>query len=289
MTFHDLLGKITIQEPTFDRIIVLWEIAKREEGLDLIAEEVISREAVLDFSDRSLSDFDFEIHLRAISILKFSLSISKLHRVFGFSFLLGSIYLNLSQVARATQNFSPSMKIGEGGFGIVYKALLPGGQVVAIKRAKKGMAEYQMPLFREIGGCLKAKCDRLTDAFEIDDIDISSVNINNFGCKFPEYIGNLLRNLEYLNLDHNHIFGSIPPGIVNLVGLQSLNMQLNQFSGSILSEIGKLQNLYRLNLDNNSLSEVEAIQVNADEGGFTQTRGGIYWVILPAGCCPAHS
>ncbi|CAL5442276.1 unnamed protein product [Camellia sinensis] len=28
---------------------------------------------------------------------------------------------------------------------------------------------------------------------------------------------------------------------------------------------------------------VEAIQVNADEGGFTQTRGGVYWVILPAG------
>ncbi|GMQ07236.1 hypothetical protein CsSME_00051515 [Camellia sinensis var. sinensis] len=50
---------------------------------------------------------------------------------------IGSIYLNLSQVARATQNFSPSMKIGEGGFGTVYKALLPGGQVVAIKRAKK--------------------------------------------------------------------------------------------------------------------------------------------------------
>ncbi|GMH03954.1 hypothetical protein Nepgr_005793 [Nepenthes gracilis] len=28
---------------------------------------------------------------------------------------------------------------------------------------------------------------------------------------------------------------------------------------------------------------VEGIQVHADEGGTTQTRGGIYWVILPAG------
>ncbi|XP_030535196.1 uncharacterized protein LOC115744227 isoform X1 [Rhodamnia argentea] len=28
---------------------------------------------------------------------------------------------------------------------------------------------------------------------------------------------------------------------------------------------------------------VEGIQVNADEGGSTQTRGGIYWFILPAG------
>ncbi|CAL5384305.1 unnamed protein product [Camellia sinensis] len=63
------------------------------------------------------------------------------------------------------------------------------------------------------------------------------LNINNFGCKFPEYIGNLSRNLEYLNLDHNHIFGSIPPEIVNLVGLQSLNMQLNQFTSTIPSSV----------------------------------------------------
>ncbi|KAL7211876.1 hypothetical protein ACSBR2_014685 [Camellia fascicularis] len=63
--------------------VVLWEIAKREEGLVSIAKEVISGEAVLDFSDRSQTDFDFEIHLRAISILKFSLSISKLHREVG--------------------------------------------------------------------------------------------------------------------------------------------------------------------------------------------------------------
>uniref|UniRef100_A0A5B6YI00 non-specific serine/threonine protein kinase n=1 Tax=Davidia involucrata TaxID=16924 RepID=A0A5B6YI00_DAVIN len=60
---------------------------------------------------------------------RFSMS-PKLDRV-------GSIHLNMSQVARATQNFSPSMKIGEGGFGNVYKAHLQDGQVVAIKRAKK--------------------------------------------------------------------------------------------------------------------------------------------------------
>ncbi|XP_052174448.1 uncharacterized protein LOC127789566 isoform X3 [Diospyros lotus] len=32
-----------------------------------------------------------------------------------------------------------------------------------------------------------------------------------------------------------------------------------------------------------SFSMVESIQVHADESGVTQTRGGIYWVILPAG------
>ena len=32
------------------------------------------------------------------------------------------------------------------------------------------------------------------------------------------------------------------------------------------------------------LLQVEGMQVHANEGGVTQTRGGIYWIILPAGC-----
>ncbi|KAJ4831036.1 hypothetical protein Tsubulata_001763 [Turnera subulata] len=54
---------------------------------------------------------------------------------------LGSVHLNMTQVARATRNFSPSLQIGEGGFGTVYKAYLDDGQVVAIKRAKKEFFE----------------------------------------------------------------------------------------------------------------------------------------------------
>ena len=50
---------------------------------------------------------------------------------------LGSVHLNMSQVVRATRNFSSSLQIGEGGFGTVYKAQLEDGNVVAIKRGKK--------------------------------------------------------------------------------------------------------------------------------------------------------
>ncbi|KAK2644899.1 hypothetical protein Ddye_020094 [Dipteronia dyeriana] len=50
---------------------------------------------------------------------------------------IGSIHLTMNQALRATRNFSSSLRIGEGGFGIVYKAQLEDGQVVAIKRAKK--------------------------------------------------------------------------------------------------------------------------------------------------------
>ncbi|XP_023530026.1 calmodulin-binding receptor-like cytoplasmic kinase 3 [Cucurbita pepo subsp. pepo] len=54
---------------------------------------------------------------------------------------LGSVHLNMSQVARATQDFSPALRIGEGGFGTVYKAQLENGHVVAIKRSKKELFE----------------------------------------------------------------------------------------------------------------------------------------------------
>lgn len=50
---------------------------------------------------------------------------------------IGSVHLNMNDAARATQNFSPSQKLGEGGFGTVYKARLQDGQIVAIKLAKK--------------------------------------------------------------------------------------------------------------------------------------------------------
>ncbi|THG16652.1 putative receptor-like protein kinase At3g47110 [Camellia sinensis] len=81
-----------------------------------------------------------------------------------------------------------------------------------------------------------------------------NVGLNNFRCKIPESIGNLSSNLKLLSLDNNQIFGSIPPGIVNLVGLQSLYMQVNQLTGTIPSGIGKLANLHELNLLDNSLS-----------------------------------
>lgn len=50
---------------------------------------------------------------------------------------LEPLNLNLSQVTRATRNFSESLQIGEGGFGTVYKAQLEDGLVVAVKRAKR--------------------------------------------------------------------------------------------------------------------------------------------------------
>ncbi|KAG0583569.1 hypothetical protein KC19_3G147100 [Ceratodon purpureus] len=50
----------------------------------------------------------------------------------------------IADLARATNNFSPSNKIGQGGFGMVYKGRLRDGRLVAIKRGKKDAFEQRL-------------------------------------------------------------------------------------------------------------------------------------------------
>ncbi|GJV48225.1 G-type lectin S-receptor-like serine/threonine-protein kinase [Tanacetum coccineum] len=58
-----------------------------------------------------------------------------------------NIFFSLCEVARATDNFSVSNKIGEGGFGPIYKGVLEDGQQVALKKlsetSQHGMDEFR--------------------------------------------------------------------------------------------------------------------------------------------------
>lgn len=49
----------------------------------------------------------------------------------------GVVLFTMAELNKATSNFAPSLKIGQGGFGTVYKGKLKNGKFVAIKRAKK--------------------------------------------------------------------------------------------------------------------------------------------------------
>eukprot|EP00250_Pteridium_aquilinum_P010058 c19125_g1_i1 orf=308-1588(+) len=56
----------------------------------------------------------------------------------------GVVTFTITELIKATSNFSPSLKIGQGGFGTVYKGKLKDGRFVAIKRAKKNNTDTQL-------------------------------------------------------------------------------------------------------------------------------------------------
>lgn len=54
------------------------------------------------------------------------------------------VVFTMSELIKATSCFSPSLQIGQGGFGTVYKGKLNNGLLVAIKRAKQNLHDGQL-------------------------------------------------------------------------------------------------------------------------------------------------
>ncbi|KAH9324749.1 hypothetical protein KI387_004927 [Taxus chinensis] len=58
----------------------------------------------------------------------------------------GTMTFTMGELSKATGNFSPNNKIGQGGFGTVYKGKLKDGTLVAIKRAKKNIYDKHLSI-----------------------------------------------------------------------------------------------------------------------------------------------
>ncbi|CAN6353307.1 unnamed protein product [Urochloa humidicola] len=64
--------------------------------------------------------------------------------------VINSLLLDLSTLREATDNFSESNKLGEGGFGAVYKGVLSRGQEIAVKRLSLGSRQGIQELKTEL-------------------------------------------------------------------------------------------------------------------------------------------
>ncbi|CAI0475649.1 unnamed protein product [Linum tenue] len=64
---------------------------------------------------------------------------------------------SLKQIRAATDDFNPKNKIGEGGFGPVYKGVLPDGTMIAVKQLSSKSKQGNREFLNEIGmiSCLK--------------------------------------------------------------------------------------------------------------------------------------
>ncbi|XP_071707805.1 calmodulin-binding receptor-like cytoplasmic kinase 2 isoform X2 [Rutidosis leptorrhynchoides] len=68
----------------------------------------------------------------------------------------GSTKFTMAEIHKATKNFSPVLKVGQGGFGTVYKGQLQDGTLVAVKRAKKSIYD------KNLGGEFQSEVQALT-------------------------------------------------------------------------------------------------------------------------------
>ncbi|KAI4295233.1 hypothetical protein L6164_035300 [Bauhinia variegata] len=64
--------------------------------------------------------------------------------------LKGARWFSYDELKRCTSNFSERNEIGSGGYGKVYKGILPDGQLIAIKRAQQGSMQGGLEFKTEI-------------------------------------------------------------------------------------------------------------------------------------------
>ncbi|XP_038975173.1 putative receptor-like protein kinase At4g00960 [Phoenix dactylifera] len=130
-----------------------------------------------------------------------------------------SLLLDISTLRAATDNFSEENKLGEGGFGAVYKGLLPDGREIAVKRlstsSSQGFGELRNELVlvdklqhrnlvRLLGVCLEEQekllvyeyvPNRSLDTILFDRIKREQLN---WGQRY-KIIGGIARGLLYLH------------------------------------------------------------------------------------------
>ncbi|XP_035547505.1 G-type lectin S-receptor-like serine/threonine-protein kinase RKS1 isoform X2 [Juglans regia] len=133
----------------------------------------------------------------------------------------GQPIFDLSCIVAATNNFSPANKLGQGGFGPVFKGQLPNGQHIAVKRLSKssgqGIEEFKNEvkliaklqhrnLVKMIGCCIQGEEKMLIyeympnkslNFFIFDPIRSSSLN---WSKRFEIIIG-IARGILYLHHD----------------------------------------------------------------------------------------
>ncbi|XP_058111194.1 probable LRR receptor-like serine/threonine-protein kinase At3g47570 [Magnolia sinica] len=93
--------------------------------------------------------------------------------------------------------------------------------------------------------------DSLTNC---SSLQLVHVGINRLSGVLPNSIANLSTQLTILSLGSNMIFGSIPSGIQNLIGVTVLILESNFLTGTIPIGVGKLNKLEVLHLYSNGLS-----------------------------------
>ncbi|XP_058110861.1 probable LRR receptor-like serine/threonine-protein kinase At3g47570 [Magnolia sinica] len=94
----------------------------------------------------------------------------------------------------------------------------------------------------------------LNSLINCSSLQVLDVGFNRFSGALPDSVANLSTQLRVLMLDNNMIFGSIPSGIQNLIGLTVLDIGHNFLTGTIPISVGMLNKVEKLYFNRNELS-----------------------------------
>ncbi|KAK4576518.1 hypothetical protein RGQ29_027180 [Quercus rubra] len=130
-------------------------------------------------------------------------------------------FYSLATIAIATNKFSSNTKLGEGGFGLVYKGILADGQEIAVKRlsqnSRQGLSEFKNEvisiaklqhrnLVRLLGYCIEGEEKMLIYEYmpngSLDSFIFDQMRSNTLGWPMRfNIICGIARGLQYLHED----------------------------------------------------------------------------------------
>ncbi|CAE6231332.1 unnamed protein product [Arabidopsis arenosa] len=139
--------------------------------------------------------------------------------------LMGAKAFTFDELKKCTDNFSEANDVGGGGYGKVYRGILPNGQLIAIKRAQQGSLQGGSPIERGkyVVREVKTKMNTSRNLYDLQELLDTTIIASSGNLKgFEKYVDLALRCVEEEGVNRPSM-GEVVKEIENIMQLAGLN------------------------------------------------------------------
>nr|GMD06758.1 probable leucine-rich repeat receptor-like serine/threonine-protein kinase At3g14840 [Ipomoea batatas] len=173
----------------------------------------------------------------------------------------------LKQIKVATRNFDIANKVGEGGFGPVYKGRLPDGTLIAVKQLSSKSRQGNKEFLNEIGmfSCLQHP--------NVVKLLGGCVEANQLLLVYEYMENNSLANALFINSEDNQLVLDWPTRLKICIGVASGLVQMHEESSlKIVHRDVKATNVLLDRDMNPKISDFGLARLNEDDKTHMSTR-----------------